>query len=147
MTTWLKLLWWLLAAACLGLWTTCLRMCSQALDGYRRRKLRQQAWETMLAAPDPACESGNRVRFGDGLAKRRPTRGKRTALLVGIWLLLTVICFLNVWVVMTMLLAVGVPAYWLAYRFGLLLGYARVGRAYIRELEAGETRWTTFTRE
>ena len=60
-------------------------------------------------------------------------------MLVGIWVLLTVICFLNVWVVMTMLLVVGVPAWWLAWRFGLLLGYARVGRAYIRELEAGET--------
>ena len=140
MTTWLEAVWWALAAACLGLWTTCLRMCIQALYGYRRRKLRQQAWEAMLAAPEPACESGNPVRVRDGLAKRRPTRGKKTAMLVGIWVLLIVICFLNVWVVMTMLLVVGVPACWLAWRFGLLLGYARVGRAYIRELKAGETR-------
>ena len=64
----------------------------------------------------------------------------RKAELVVIWAFLTVICFLNVWVFMTMLLAVGVPLCWLAWRFVLLLEYAQVGRAYIRELEAGDAK-------
>jgi len=59
-------------------------------------------------------------------------------MLVGIWFLATVICFLNVWVVMTILL-LGVAAYWLAWRLGCWVGYALVGRAYIRELEAGDS--------
>ena len=138
MTTWLKLLWWLLAALCLELWTACLKIGFKALHGYRRRQLRQRDWDCLMPVSEPARKSGNRVRVRGGLGKRQWTQGKRTAVLVGIWFVATVICFLNVWVVMTMLL-LGVPVFWIAWRLGCWLGYALVGRAYIQELEAGDT--------
>ena len=138
-TTWLKLLWWLLAALCLELWTACLKVGFKVLHGYRRRKLRQRDWDCLMPVSEPARQSGNRVRVRGGLGRRRPTRGKRTAVLVGIWFLATVTWFLNVWVVTTALLVVGVPVFWLAWRFVRWVGYALAGRAYIRELEAGDT--------
>lgn len=154
-----RLLWYLLAALCLELWTICLRIYFEAVRRHRRRK-----WRSVMGMPVLisfwllliGISAGNSwmwmamilivcvpvwwltwrvcLSFAYSLCLidfvRDPEKGtehlrrcKRTAMLVGVWSLLSMICFLNTWVFMTLVLVVWIPVGWLSWRVILSFSY------------------------